>query len=163
MDRQQIALKLAVDGLGLDLKVESFRDRLILQKVVYLVQGAGIHLGYYYQWYLHGPYSPSLTRDGYTVAADCARGLDDSKSWTLDKQSRERLEGLRRLVKSRTRAHLARELELLASVHFLITRQQVAEPDDDQQIADLLKRFGKDFDREDVERARSDLCEYALF
>ena len=163
MDRQQIALKLAADGLGLDFKIESFQDRLILQKAIYLVQAARVHLGYHYQWYLHGPYSPSLTRDEYAVAADCARGLDDSKGWNLDKQSRKRLEGLRTLVKSRRRAHLARELELLASVHFLITRQQVAEPGDDQQIADVLKRFGKDFGPEDVKRARSELSEYALF
>lgn len=102
-------------------------------------------------------------RDEYAVAADCARGLDNSKGWSLDKQSRKRLEGLRGLVRSRKRAHLARELELLASVHFLITGQQVAEPGDDQQIADVLKRFGKNFDREDVERARRELSEYALF
>jgi hypothetical protein len=163
MDRQQIALKLAADGLRLDFKIDSFRDRLIVQKAIYLVQAAGVRLGYHYQWYLYGPYSPSLTRDEYAVAADCAQGLDDSKGWSLDKQSRKRLEDLRALVKSKDRAHLARHLELLASVHFLIAHQQVAEPDDDQQIADVLKRFGKDFDRQDVEKARRELSEYALF
>jgi hypothetical protein len=163
MDRQQIALRLAADGLGLDFKIGSFQDRLILQKAMYLVQAAGVHLGYHYQWYLHGPYSPSLTRDEYAVAADCAQGLDDSKGWSLDRQSRKRLEDLRGLVKPRKRADLARELELLASVHFLITRQQVAKPGDDQQIADVLKRFGKNFDREDVNRARRELSEYTLF
>lgn len=162
MDRQQIALKLAADGVGLDFKIDSFRDRLILQKAIYLVQAAGVHLGYYYQWYLYGPYSPSLTRDEYAVAADHAQGLDDSKGWSLDKQSRKKLEDLRGLVKSKDRAHLARNLELLASVHFLIARQQVAKPDDDQQIADVLKRFGKDFDREDVKRARRELSEHGL-
>jgi hypothetical protein len=162
MDRQQIALKLAADGLGLDFKIGSFRDRLILQKAIYLVQAAGVHLGYYYQWYLHGPYSPSLTRDEYAVATNCAQGLDDSKGWTLDKQSRGRLEGLRGLVKLKNRAHLARKLELLASVHFLITRQQVARPDDDQQIADVLKRFGKDFDDKAVAEARRELSEHGL-
>ena len=163
MDRKQIALKLAADGLGLDFKIGSFRDRLILQKAMYLVQAAGVHLGYHYQWYLHGPYSPSLTRDEYAVVADRAQGLDDSKGWTLDEQSRKRIEDLRVLVKPRKRADLARELELLASVHFLITRQQVAKPGDDQQIADVLKRFGKNFDREDVNRARRELSEYTLF
>jgi len=163
MDRRQIALKLAVDALGLEFKIDSFQDRLILQKVIYLVQVAKVHLGYYYQWYLHGPYSPSLTRDEYGVAVDCAQGLDDSKGWSLDKESRKRLEHLQGLVKQRKRAELARELELVASVHFLIVRQQVAEPGNDQQIADVLKRFGKKFGREDVKRARRELREYALF
>jgi hypothetical protein len=45
MDRQQIALKLAADGLGLHFKIGSFQDRLILQKAIYLVQAAGVHLG----------------------------------------------------------------------------------------------------------------------
>ena len=162
MDRQQIALKLAADGVALDFKIDSFRDRLILQKAMYLVQAAGVHLGYHYQWYLHGPYSPALTRDEYAVVADCARGLDDSKGWRLDEQSRRRLEDLRVLLKPRKRPDLARELELLASVHFLITHQQVAKPDDDQQIADVLRRFGKNFQREDVKSARRELSEHGL-
>jgi len=162
MDRRQIALKLAADALGLDFRINTFEDRLILQKGVYIMQAAGVHLGHYYQWYLHGPYSPSLTRDEYAVVADCAQGLDDSKGWTLDEQSRKRLEDLRVLVKSRNRKALARDLELLASVHFLITRQQVDKPSDDQQIADVLKRFGKDFGREDVKKARGELSEHNL-
>jgi len=49
MDRQQIALKLTVEGLGLPFKIDTFDDRLILQKVVYLAQAIGVHSGYYYQ------------------------------------------------------------------------------------------------------------------
>ena len=37
MDRQQIGVKLTIDGLGLDFKINSFQDRLIMQKAVYLV------------------------------------------------------------------------------------------------------------------------------
>jgi hypothetical protein len=36
MDRQQIGVKLAIDGLGLQFKIDGFEDRLILQKAVYL-------------------------------------------------------------------------------------------------------------------------------
>ena len=62
MDRQQIALKLAVDGLELPFEINSFEDRLILQKAVYLAQAGGVNLGYYYQWYLLGHFCLSLTR-----------------------------------------------------------------------------------------------------
>ncbi len=162
MDRRQIALKLAADAWGLDLRISTFEDRLILQKAVYLMQAAGVHLGHYYQWYLHGPYSPSLTRDVYAVSTDLAQGLDDSGGWTLDQHSMSVLERLRGLVRAADRSQLARKLELLASIHFLITRQQVARPNDDEQIAEVLHRFGKDFDHQDVKGGRRELCEHEL-
>ncbi len=45
-----------------------FDQRLILQKTVYLLQrAAGIELDYHYNWYLRGPYSPTLARDAYRM------------------------------------------------------------------------------------------------
>lgn len=162
MDRRQIALKLAADAWGLDFRISTFEDRLILQKAVYLMQAAGVHLGHYYQWYLHGPYSPSLTRDVYAVSADLAQGLDDARGWTLDQHSVSVLERLSGLVRTENRSQLARKLELLASIHFLITRKQVTRPNDDAQIAEVLHRFGKDFGQRDVEGGRRELCEHEL-
>ena len=40
---------------------ENFDDRLICQKKIYLLQSLGTDLGYTYNWYVRGPYSPSLT------------------------------------------------------------------------------------------------------
>lgn len=160
MDRQQIGLKLALDGLGLEFKIDTFEDRLILQKAVYLAQDAGVHLGYYYQWYLHGPYSPSLTRDEYAVAEALARDMDDSKSWKLDEQSQERLKKLRDLIPKNGRQRV-RRLELLASVHFLVDRKQVHGRDIDQ-ITDTLKRYNKDFSRDEVQNALEELIGYGL-
>jgi hypothetical protein len=72
------------------------------------------------------------------------------------------LERLRGLVRTENRSQLARKLELLASIHFLITRQQVTRPNDDAQIAEVLRRFGKDFGLQDVEGGRRELCEHEL-
>lgn len=47
--------------------LERFRDRLRLQKIVYLLQGFDIYLGYNFNWYLYGPYSSGLTRDAFEV------------------------------------------------------------------------------------------------
>ena len=44
---------------------ESFDDRLMSQKKVYLLQSLGTDLGYTYNWYVRGPYSPSLTNNIY--------------------------------------------------------------------------------------------------
>lgn len=39
----------------------TFEDRLICQKKIYLLQSLGTDLGYAYNWYVRGPYSPALT------------------------------------------------------------------------------------------------------
>ncbi len=162
MDRQQIGVKLTVDGLNLPFKTDYFTDRLIMQKAVYLAQAAGVNLGYFYQWYLHGPYSPSLTRDEFAIAADIASGMDDSEGWKLDESSSQRLERIRAIFSEPDRDKLARKLELLASVHFLIDRKQVSKVDT-SQITTTLIRFNKDFSEKDVKRALEELKVYGLF
>jgi len=163
MDRQQIGLKLAIDGLGLRFEINSFRDRLIMQKAVYLAQAAGINLGYYYHWYLYGPYSPSLTRDEFAIATDIASGMDASEGWKLDDKSAQRLEEIRDISKEsdRDKDKLAKKLELLASVHFLVDRKQVSKVDAGL-IATTLERFNKDFSEADVEKALGELTKYGL-
>lgn len=48
--------------------IDFFKDRLLLQKHVYFLQSFGVYLGYRFSWYLHGPYSPQLTRDCFDGA-----------------------------------------------------------------------------------------------
>lgn len=45
-----------------------FDDRLILQKTIYLLQAFGLHLGYFFNFYIRGPYSPQLARAGYRLS-----------------------------------------------------------------------------------------------
>lgn len=75
MERRQIGLKLVMDKLDLPVTVDSFDDRLILQKAIYLAEASGVRLGYYYRWYLRGPYCPAVAEDGFAVAADSHRAL----------------------------------------------------------------------------------------
>jgi len=161
MDRQQIGVKLTVDGLNLPFNIDYFMDRLIMQKTVYLAQAAGVNLGYFYHWYLHGPYSSSLTRDEYAVAMDISSGLDESEGWKLDESSSRRLEGIKSIFSEPERDKLARKLELLASVHFLIDRKQASEADP-SRIAATLKRFKKDFSEQGVKEAIGELSRYDL-
>ncbi len=161
MDRQQIGLKLTVDGLNLPFLINTFEDRLILQKAVYLAQATGVNLGYYYHWYLHGPYSPSLTRDEYAIATDISVGLDESQGWKLDDESTGRLKKMLNLVPKGEKTHIRRKLELLASVHFLIDRRQVSRVAI-SRITATLKRFKKDFSEEEVQNALRELIDYGL-
>jgi uncharacterized protein YwgA len=161
MDRQQIGVKLTIDGLGLDFKINSFQDRLIMQKSVYLAQAAGVNLGYFYHWYLYGPYSPSLTRDEFAIAMDISDGTDESEGWKLDETSSHRLEEIQSIFSEPDRDKLARKLELLASAHFLIDRKQVSKVDT-SRITATLKKFNKDFHEEDVKGAIEELQHYGF-
>ncbi len=161
MDRQQISVKLAIDSLELPFKIDSFQDRLIMQKTVYLAQAAGIHLGYFYHWYLHGPYSPSLTRDEFSIAMDISADMDESKRWKLDDVSLQRLKEIQPVFMGQNREKLAKNLELLASVHFLIDRKQISKIDTGK-ITATLKQFDKDFSEEEVKEALGKLKTYGL-
>lgn len=48
-------------------KMDTFNDRLRLQKLVYMVEAFGVYLGYDYSWYLRGPYCTSLARAGFEL------------------------------------------------------------------------------------------------
>lgn len=157
MERRQIGLKLVLDGLGLPVKLETFDDRLILQKAVYLAQAAGINLGYFYRWYLHGPYCPALADDAFAVRIELVQGIDEAAGWALDASSSDRLAPVRTTMGSRREKELARRLELLASVHFLVDRRQVVGRDP-QAITETLRRFGKSFGTQDVEQALGEMA-----
>lgn len=47
--------------------MDTFDGRLKFQKTVHILQSFGIHLGYYYNWYLRGPYSPDLAKAGFAL------------------------------------------------------------------------------------------------
>ena len=47
--------------------MDTFEGRLSFQKTVYLLQSFEVYLGYDFGWYLHGTYSPALTRAGFKI------------------------------------------------------------------------------------------------
>lgn len=161
MNRQQIALKLIVDELGLDFTVESFQDRLILQKASYLAQAAGVNMAYYFSWYLHGPYCSSLAGDAFSICDELEADSDESRGWQLDEKTSARLARVNALMEKKEPAALAKRLELLASVHFLVTRKDMPATDAHGLTA-TLKRLGKDFDESEVALATEGLAEHGF-
>jgi uncharacterized protein YwgA len=51
--------------LGKRPRVDEFKDKLVIQKTVCLLELSGIKLGYAFSLYVRGPYSPSLTKELY--------------------------------------------------------------------------------------------------
>ncbi len=50
--------------------MSEFDTRLKFQKIIYLLQSSGLSLGYGFNWYVRGPYSPNLTQSLYTIYED---------------------------------------------------------------------------------------------
>jgi hypothetical protein len=161
MDRQQIGLKLTLDALGLPVRLDSFSDRLILQKAIYLAQAAGVQLGYHYNWYLRGPYSPALTRDAFPVVSEVAEGVDDSEGWKLDDASVQRLQRLKPLLEQIDPDKLAARLELLASLHFLV-QSTAGQGKPTAVLRTTLQRYGKHFSEAEIQQGLEQLKNYGL-
>lgn len=159
MDRRQIGVMLALDDLGVSLDLSCFNDRLIFQKTIYLAQAAGINLGYYYHWYLHGPYCSPLTSDGYDIKTEIAS--EEWKEWKLSEASKAKLTKIKSVFSEKDRQKLADRIELLASVHFLIERKQVKNRDV-REITATLRRFNKPFDEGQVQGALGELVGYGF-
>ena len=159
MDRQQIGVMLVLDALGVEFDLSCFNNRLIYQKAIYLAQAAGINLGYYYQWYLHGPYCSSLTKDGYDINTEIAS--KEWQEWHLDKESKTKIQNIKPIFSKTDPLKLASKIELFASIHFLIDRKQVK----DQNIIEItetLNRFDKPFNQDEVCGALTELTKYGF-
>jgi hypothetical protein len=100
--------------------LDQFEGRKKFQKLIYLLQQPpfGKDLGYRYNLYIHGPYSPDLAADGYAIAGDRQRFQHLVRRYHLRPQTRSVLDDLR--------THFVRDgrwdtnfLELCATVHFL--------------------------------------------
>jgi uncharacterized protein YwgA len=157
MNMQQTKLGLALHEAGIPLTVDSFDDRLILQKTVYLLQQAQVHLGYRFRWYIRGPYSSGLTEDVFDLADRSDKGAAELDRWELDDVSKGRIARLRDWFSNQSRKHdLAKNLELLASVLFLIVTQQ-AVATDPHSISTILKANDKPFESADVVKAVAEL------
>lgn len=93
-----------------------FNARLILQKTIYLMKQFGPNIGYHFGWYLRGPYSPSLTRDAYTLAKTHPELLPVKFA---DPSNEKRFCEFLAFIKPFSRNHAY--LEQIASIHFLCT------------------------------------------
>ena len=131
--------------LGIERNVDTFTERKKLQKLTYLLQKFCVDLEVSYSWYLHGPYSPQLTR-----------ALFDSMSKTqpskLTKQEAERVRALR--TNLGTNLDSTDFLELIVSLDFIKAQMPSASLTEITQILRQKKPF---FTGLDISRASDTL------
>ena len=137
MDSKLVALKLVLDELDQPVSIDGIKDRMRIQKAIYLAQVFGADFGYRYNWYLKGPYSPSLAADYYELdeAVDVGDAL---QGVSLNPEIKQRLQAAKALVES-TPENCADQvdwLEALASADYLkrVSRKG------DGEIVDLFTR-----------------------
>ena len=143
MDRRQIAALLTLKKLGIEPDLTTFSGRLVAQKVLYLVQAAKLDLGYFYSWYLRGPYSPDVSRDLFPAIDELKANPNALVGWKLDSSADPVLDQIQTLVPARPDEDRSSELELLASVHFLVERRGLAH--DPSLLSEEMRKYNKNF------------------
>jgi len=96
-------------GVG---KLSTFNYRLKTQKVQYLAQVFKVSLPYTFSLYVHGPYSPDLTKDLFATENTPISAYDFASELMT-----ERFERLEQFTSGKTN----RELELIATYHWLLS------------------------------------------
>jgi len=127
--------------------IDQFDDRLRLQKIVFLARKLGHDLGYSYNWYARGPYSPSLTRILFTAHKQDQLVLVDSE---LTSDERDIVKGLKGFLQKDMED--PNVLELLASVWYFIRRRPYTRKERNELI-DSIVQIKPKLSRNDVERA----------
>lgn len=122
MDTNLQLLKQFYCELGISPTVESIDQRLVLQKVALLGQEIGVPLDYTYNWYVKGPYSPSLTEDYFELQGYEA----EDSTFNFNETFKDRLDTLKDMIYLHkiegSESVLPKWVEALASIAFLVNK-----------------------------------------
>lgn len=138
----------------LEISKDSFDDRLISQKKIYLLQSLGTNLGYTYNWYVRGPYSPALT--SYIYANLDVLASNDFSDYKLAKMAESNIQCVNNLEK-RKRADFTTVswYELLASLLYIYNNKESWKIDDQEHTLFLtLIKYKPQYNEEQ--------CQYAF-
>jgi uncharacterized protein YwgA len=124
----------------------SFENRLVYQKIIYLLQYSGVNLGYRFNWYIRGPYSPELTNVIFKIQEEPSvysesQNIRFKNQEEIDKKITKFLKTLGENAKN------PEFLEILASISY-IKENDAAYANSDERLKNRLislKPFVKDF------------------
>lgn len=138
---------------------DNFDERLICQKKIYLLQSLGTNLGYMYNWYVRGPYSPALTT--YIYANLDVLSSNDFSDYKLAKMAEKNIESVNDLEKrKRSDFTTASWYELLASLLYIYNNRESWKIDDQEQSLFLtLIKYKPQYNEEQCQYAFGVLCD----
>jgi len=101
--------------------VDSYNDRIIAQKIGYLIQSAGIYIGdIKFFWHKRGPYSRVLTSLIFSIDNNKESILEQCESFTLKEELKPRLNVVKKIIDSRPKnCPEIFWLEICASLKFI--------------------------------------------
>jgi len=132
--------------LGLADDLNSFTNRKRIQKIVYMLKQFGADLKFGYVWYLHGPYSPELTRTLFNPT-------------NADLESERDLTKTELQITNQMRNFLAKDLysvdslELIVSLIYLIKHGPKEGYNTKQKITQYLQAQKPQFSTKEIETA----------
>lgn len=152
-----VTLKYVLDKLGHKITMDTFDDRLILQKQIYLLQEFDLPLGYDFSWYIHGPYCSKLAKIGTTLDRIKNTLPDKEKEFISKVQFNNANDKLKfnnfikflSGINADDKYTIADKLEILASIHILYVREFGSK----KQILDRVVRKKDYFEIEECERS----------
>lgn len=155
--------------LGLVLKqldcfsLDSFKDRLLIQKKIYFAQRFGLPLGYHFSWYMRGPYSTGLTNGAYDVIPEGDKVI---AGYTLSEPAGTILRRVLQLGEhpNKVKAGLEDEqwFELLASIDYLRQTSAWITDKSNNGVFTLLHEAKPQFTRQQFDLAYQVLTENNL-
>lgn len=146
----------------LKVSTDTFEERIIYQKKIYMLQSAGLNLGYDYSWYLKGPYSPRLTTYIYDNL-DVLSSLDFT-TYNLKEDVAERVSKINNFDKSKP-PNLRNDewYELLASLLFLHNNSASWKLQNEEDCIQKLTELKPHYSRENCEFAFKSLSDSEMF
>lgn len=115
--------------------LEEFDDRLRFQKLVFIAKKMGHNLGYTFNWYARGPYSPSLTRVVFNAQDQNAFTRDTSD---LNVSESRIIDDLREFLGDEIEN--PKSLELIASVWYFLKDRTYTAAERDRIIEIIIQK-----------------------
>lgn len=148
-----------VNGLvfqALRINKETFDERLVSQKKVFLLQEMGVDIGYSYNWYVRGPYSPDLATYIFSNL-DVLKEQDFSK-YHLTESVQKNIDAVNNLgAKKPDSLSLPSWYELLASVVYIHKKWNKTD------VFNCLIQYKPQYTQEHYEAARQALMESGCY
>ena len=144
--------------IGKDAGIKTFRDRLIIQKMTYLLKSAGFAPDYFYSWYVRGPYSIGLSNDARNYY-----GTGQTSSVAITEKETDVVNRLRSFLSDDLRDldRLDLKLELYGSLLFLHDERKL--DINSSELVSLLKYLKPWFNLEEIQAAADKMKGSGLF
>lgn len=146
---------------NLNISKDNFDERLICQKKIYLLQKLDLDLGYSYNWYIHGPYSPELTNYVYSNI-DILSSYDFSK-YTLSEDVMKKISFVNSISTDKPdEINETSWYELLASLIYIYENRKFWMVCSKEALFEVLMKYKPQFNSKQCEQALESLKKYTF-